>query len=224
MAESLCAQSFQACAIRVARLSANGTPVSGANQGYVAGAPVQVTLTPQYQKGVELTQPNACGQLAGYYRQQDQLKSWDIVFDLTELDHELIEILTGATLIAPTPGTTIGHQFPPVSSCSPYNLNGVSLEFWTKRWDHCQQPADGIQYWHWVFGCAFLHVGPLKMDNGFMTIPIEGYLQENPNWGDGPWDDFPGGPSGTLTSIGAVFQDAQALPTKTCGYVSVPNT
>lgn len=219
MSETLCANSFQACAIRVARLSATGTPVSGASQGYIAGAPVQVTLTPQYQKGVELTQENACGQLAGYYRQQDQLKSWDITFELTELDHELIEILTGVSLIT-SAGNSIGHQFTRVSSCSPIALNGVSLEFWSKRWDHCQQPSDGTLYWHWVFSRAYLHVGNLKLDNAFLTIPIEGYLEENANWGNGPWNDFPGG--GTLASIGAVFQDAAALPTKSCGYSSVP--
>lgn len=213
-----CYNSFQCCAMRVARLSSTGAPVTGAGNGYILGAPVMVTVSPDFQEGVELQLDNACGGISGYYKQQSQLKKWDISFELTELDHELIELLTGVSLITDT-GVTIGHQFTRVSSCDPIDLNGVSIELWSKRWDNCQPPADGDLYWHWAFGRAFLKVGEIKFENDFMKIPIDGYLEENPNWGNGPWNDFPGG--GSLSAIGAVWQESD-LPTAVCGYSAVP--
>jgi hypothetical protein len=183
----------------------------------VLAAPVMVQLQPDFMEGVELTLENACGTLSGYYKQQSQLKKWDINFELTELDSELLELLTGVSLLEVGP-ETVGHQFSRVGSCDPYDLNGVSIELWSKRWDNCQTPSDGDLYWHWALARAFLQIGDIKFENDFMTIPVKGYLEENPNYGDGPWHDFP---TGTLDSIAAVWQDT-TLPTPECGYVSVP--
>jgi hypothetical protein len=204
--------------MRVARLDATGTPITGANQAYIAKAPITVNLSPDFRDGVELESVNGCGSLCGFFKDQDQLKKYDVKFSLCDLDSELIEILTGVSVIT-SGGQTIGHEFKRVSSCDPITLNGVSLEFWSKRWAQCAVPTGTELYWHWALPRAFLRIGEISMENDFMKVPIEGFLQENPNWGDGPFHDFPDG--GDLEAIGAVWEDT-SIPDPICGWTSTP--
>lgn len=207
-----CFQSFQVCGMRVGRLDATGAPSTGADNRYLAKAPIDVTLTPQYQNGVELTVENGCGSLCGYYKSPDLLKSYDIKFALCDLDIELINILTSGdtTLVNPTTTANIGFELPAVTSTTGnYAPNGVSLEMWSKRWHGSSTPASPAkQWWRWSFPRAFLHIGEVKLGNQFLQVPIEGFLQESPNWHKGPWGDYPGA---SLGAIGAVTEDTANL-------------
>lgn len=213
-------QSIQVCAIRVVRLDATGTPVTGATtDGYIAKAPVMVKLSPDYQAGSELQIETGCGQLGAYYKAPDQLKKYNISFELTDLDSELIEILTDNPIVS-SGGATVGHTAKRVAACSSASRNGVGLEFWSKKWNACAPPT-GDPYWHWVMPWAFLQTGEYSMQNNFLTVPIEGYLQENPNWGVGPWTDFqwPAGAGDLEACWGVVSCDD--IPTPASGYQSV---
>lgn len=197
------------------------TGATGGN-GYFAKAPIQVTFKPVFETGVELTAKNGCGTLCGYYKSPDQLKNYDLTFELCDLDHELIELLTGEAVIK-SGANSIGHEFSRVSSCSPLTPNGVAVEFWSKRWLQCANPAAGTaQYFHWLFPRAYLHTGQIVMKNDFMTVPIEGFLQENPNWGRGPWTGNLYPNTGGIAALGAVWEDTVAPPTAANGYITVP--
>lgn len=219
MAE-VCAQSFQVCGLRVNRLNTAGVPITGANNAYFGKAPIEVTLKPNYQKGVELTMENGCGTLCGYYKQPDLLKDYEIKFDLCDLDNELIEILTGNATVV-TGSNTIGGQFKRQSACASPAQNGVSLEFWTKRWAACSAGSDGILYWHWAFPKVILWPGEQMMKNEFMKIPIEGFMLENANWVQ-PFAAQPvltygtPYPAAPLVALGAVWMDS-VLPASACG-------
>jgi hypothetical protein len=220
MAQDGCFQSFFVCAMRVTRLSSTGAPLTGVNDGYLAKAPVMVTVTPDRETGVELTAQNGCGALCAYYKQQDQLKKYDINFELCDLDNELIEILTEESLITVV-GETVGREFRRVGACQTTQTVGVALEFWSNRWDSCAPPtgaAGASPYWHWFFPRAYLQVGETTMENDFMKVPIEGYLQENPNFDAGVWTEnpFPAA-AAPLLSMGAVIEDS-SIPTAACGY------
>jgi len=196
--------------------------MTGAEMGYVAKAPVEVTMTPDYQAGVELTSENGCGSLCGYFKAPDQLKKYDISFTLCDLDAELINILTSDEAeVITAGGNSIGYAFPRATSCSGAAApNGVSLEFWSRRWDACSTPSgnEGL-YWRWSLPRAYLNVGAITLGNDFLKVPIEGFLQENGNWNRGPFGDFPIG-GAPLLAVGAVTED-DALPTVECGWVSV---
>lgn len=213
-------QSFQACAIRVTRVSATGTPLSGATDGYLGKAPIQVKLSPDNRAGVELMAENGCGTLCGYYKQPDQLKKYDIEFELCDLDHELIEILTDEPVVTVS-GQTVGHVAKRTGACDPLSRNGVVLEFWTKKWNACSPPS-GDQYWHFTAARAFLQTGELTMDNDFMKVPINGFLQENASFITGSWSAGSGGKSwptggGVLSAAWGVFSSA-TIPTAVSGY------
>jgi hypothetical protein len=222
MSQAGCFQSFQVCAIRATRVSATGTPLSGATDGYLSKAPTMVKLAPDNQAGVELTAENGCGFLCGYYKQPDQLKKYNINFELCDLDNELIELLTDNPIVT-VGGQTVGQTSKRVGACATASRNGVVLEFWTKKWNACAPPT-GDQYWHWTAPRAYLQTGEQTAENDFMKIPIEGYLQENPAFLNGSWDEGSGGQSwpsaaGTLTALWGVISTNE-IPTASCGYVS----
>jgi len=215
------AQSFQVVAMRAARLAANGTPVTGPNQGYVSKAPLQVQLSMDFENGKEFTQENGAGDICAYFKGADKFKKIDISFDLCDLDAELIAILTSDDVTATTTGAsgpTNGFVFPRVAGTGGGSiLNGVSLEFWSKRWVGGGAPTSGL-YWHWWFPKAILRVGDMTMENDFLKVPMTGYLQENANFGNGPGDDFAAAP---LLAIGAVAY-TDTLPGAATTYVNVP--
>ena len=190
--------------------------MSGATDGYVAKAPIMVKLTPDNQAGVELTLPNGCGTLSGYYQAPAQLKKYNIEFDLTDLDHELIELLTDEAIVTVS-GQTVGHVAKRVGACSEVDRNGVAIEFWSKKWDSCSPPT-GDKYWHWFMPHAFLETGEYTLQNDFVHIPITGYLQENPAFLHGSWTEaaWPN-EAGPLDNLfGVITEDT--LPTPESGY------
>jgi hypothetical protein len=216
-------QSIQVCAMRVTRLSNSGVPLTGATvtNGYVAKAPVLVKISPDKDDGPELKLENGCGVLAGYYQAPDVLKKFNINFELTDLDAELLEILTEEPIVS-VGGATVGKTGRRVAACGGNSaLNGVAIEFWSKRWDSCSVPTGTNEiYWHWFMPWAFLQTGEYKMENDFMHIPIEGYLVESANfdrggWTEGAWPD----PAG-LDACWGVVEDS-FFPEAASGYQPV---
>lgn len=220
MTQDFCAQSFQVCAVRVTRLDATGTPLTGATDGYIAKAPIEAKMSPDNQAGVELTAENGCGTLCGYYKQPDQLKKYNVSLSLCDLDNELIELLTDNPVVTDG-GETIGQTSKRVGACSNNIRNGVALELWSKRWNSCAPPTGADLYWHWFWPRAYLQTGDQDFKNDFMVIPIEGYLQENPNFGFGAWSDgaWPTG-AGELEALWGVVKE-EFFPEAVCGYTPV---
>lgn len=214
-------QSIQVCAMRVTRLSASGTPLTGAGvtNGYISKAPVMVTLTPDNQDGAELTLENGCGTLSGYYQAPAMLKKYNIKFELTDLDAELLEILTDEPIVT-VAAATVGKTSKRVAACGSGTRNGVAIEFWSKKWNSCSVPTGTSLYWHWFLPWTFLQTGEVQLQNDFSTIPVEGYLQESPNFGRGGWTtgNWPD-PAGLAAMWGVVTESF--FPTAGSGYVAV---
>jgi hypothetical protein len=202
--------------MRAARLNADGTPRSGAQQGYVSTGLIQVQIQPDFQDGQEITQDNGCGGICAFYKGPDILKKYNVSFDLCQLDFDLLAIVTTQSTIT-SGGVVIGNYLARSGACTTVTNNGVSLEFWSKRWAACGVPTDGLLYWHWVFPYVILRTGDMTLQNGFLTVPVTGYAQEDAAWGDGPFGDLP---VASIPSVGAVF--ATATIPDTPGYVTVP--
>jgi hypothetical protein len=219
MAQTGSFQSLQVCRIRAARLDATGTPTTGSTNAYVSSALTTVSIQPDYQDGPEIQTENGCGGIAAYYKGPDVLRKINLSFELTNLDIELIELLTTQSIIT-SGGATIGAYLPRSGACTTVENHGVSLEFWSKRWDGCTAPSGSdatLPYWHWAFPRAILRTGDMQLENGFLRVPVVGYAQENANWGNGPFGDFPGA---TLESVGAYWADA-TMPETADTYITV---
>lgn len=98
--------SLQACAIRVGRLAADGTPMAGPGNLYVSNQFVKLTWDGEYEAGQEFTTRNACGALVVAFKDRDVAKRYKLGLELSVPDPELEEIITGAATIAPPALTT----------------------------------------------------------------------------------------------------------------------
>lgn len=204
-----CLPQVHACAIRVARLAANGAPLVGAQNLYVSDALSILTTTPVYTDGDEIEEKNACGNVAINYRGDDSFKRLDVALTLVTPDPELHEMLASGSEVL-TDGAAVGWAYPPIGSVGG---NGVSIELWSKRIDDGDLDATFPYAW-WVYPkVKNLRVGERAHQNGPLLAPLAGQAYENPNWFDGPLNDWPA----TSDRVGQWIPTA-ALPDVVCGY------
>lgn len=141
MAGNDCMISLQVCALRVARLAADGTTPAGATNMYVTDQLSKLDINPNYETGDEITVKTGCGAIAAAYKDLDRLKRADVSLTMLTSDPELSELLAGFTLIT-SGGNSVGAAAPGVGSAPP---PGVSIEAWTKAWKG-GGPAPGLTF------------------------------------------------------------------------------
>jgi hypothetical protein len=222
-----CFSSLGACALRVAKLTSGGVPVPGASNGYVSTALVSVGVSVEISEGDDLEQKNGCGDICATFKQPDRIKRLTLSMDLCQLDTYLINFLTGAPMYT-SGGLPIGWQFTPVSSgLTTY----VSFEVWSKAIDAGTQAVPAFTspnaaYFHWVFPKTQWTLGDVTIENGIMTVPVNGFSTENSVLtADGPFNDWPAAVAGSggVTSVGGVFLDG-SIPSGACAPITVPAT
>lgn len=217
MAGNTCLPSIDGCALRVARLAADGTTPAGATNGYITKGFVRVNLDPQFDEGDETKLRNACGDLAINTKDEPVMTHVNVELELTTPDPELYELLTGGSLITTT-GDSTGFAFPPLGEVVA-GYYGVSLEVWTKRINpDGSQPADGSPYYRWPIPSVKFRIGARPIQRGPMTHAFTGKAIENASWGNGPANDWLATPSGRVVS----YDIDDTIPTPACGYWTVP--
>jgi len=208
------AASIQACALRVARLAADGSTPAGASNMYVTDAFARVAASPEVEDGEEITVPNACGKNVIAVKDADKITRLNITLELITPDPELLELLTGSQLIVAT-GNTVGFAYPKLNV--PLTQNGVSLEVWSKATIGGSQAA-ALPYWRWVFPKTYnWKFTEREWANNAMGNTVEGIAIENSAWGNGPLNDWTGPSDRVLAAV----RDA-GLPTTQVGYVATP--
>jgi hypothetical protein len=209
MAELNCGGSVQCCAIRVATLEQDGVPLPGSANLYVTDAFSQFKATPVTTKGVDMEVVNACGAPAIVYKDQDRFKRYDITLDLIFLDPELENLLVGGELFT-SGGFSIGNS---VVATADYAgaINGVSLELWSKHIVNGDIDATW-PYVRWVFPRVRLMPADVTLDNNAMPFSYTGYTSANPNWFNGPANDWP-----YSSDRQKMYALTKTLPTVACG-------
>lgn len=206
MSEPSGGASVQAVVARVAVLEADGVPLPGSANLYTTNAVIQLDATEVTTKGVDLEVMNAGGELCLVYKGRDPLKRYDLALQLCSLNPELEAMLVGGD-ITRSGGVAIGAAVPPVGSFgAPF---GVSLELWSKNIiDGDLDP--NWPYIHWALPRTYWS-GPDKVtwSNANMIRSFTGYTSENPNWFNGPGNDFVG-QSGR--SISWVYTKSTPIP------------
>jgi len=229
MAEPHCYGSLQVCALRVAKIDAAGSPVSGARNGYISDAIIQAQIQVEVEQGDEFTLKNGCGAICQTFKDCDRVKRVTIDMDLCQLDSELLSLLTsGSNILDISSSESIGYELPEArDACS----DGVSLELWTKAWDGSYQATPPVyggsteSYWHWVMPSVKFQIGQLTLQNDVLVVPVKGFGNDNPRiTSNGAFDDWPSDivARGGITSSAGWFLD-DTLPTAVCGFVSVPS-
>lgn len=212
MADYNGAGSLYALGVRLAKLQDNGAPVQGALASYVTDALIKIDLGLEYEEGEEVTVKNGAGVVCLSYRAPDTLKRGTISgFQVCTPDPNVKEFLIGGTVIEDG-ADAIGYAAPQVGTTP--TPNGVSIEAWTRA------IIDGgySGYFWWAIPRAQLKLaGNLSLSGSDPLTPeFEGFCTQNPNWGDGPNNDW-------LWESGRVWQYVQVdtLPDLTRGFREV---
>lgn len=186
MAEDVTLPQVQACAIRVAQLDGSGVPQPGANNLYVSKAFTELQLTPVYTDGDEIEEKNACGEVGINYKAADSLKRADVQLTVITQDPYLTKLLALGSIL--TDSGVHGYAFPSIGSVE---SDGVSIELWAKRIDDGSLASDYPYAW-WVLPRVInLRQGQRTFGSGAQLPVFTGQALENPNWYDGPLNDWP---------------------------------
>ncbi len=215
MAEQSCGSSIYACATRVAVLEQDGVPLPGAGNLYVTDALVKMEGTPQFTKVPEVEVLNACGALCSFYKAIDPFKRVDLTLELCTIDPELEHMLTGGELFS-TGGFVIGASAPPVGTVEAAVQNGVSIELWSKH--ILQGDLDPTwPYIHWIWPRTHWAPDKTTFDINHMPRLFTGFTSENPNWFNGPANDWTFSSDRTYA-----YAFTKTLPATACGAQNLP--
>jgi hypothetical protein len=225
--------SIKAAVVRVARLDAACSPVSGATNGAASKAVITLQAAAEQETGDEFNQKNGLGDLLISVKDNDKLKRMNLTLDLATRDFELIEVMTGATLLT-SGGVNIGIARRGTSSTAP---DPVSVEIWTKvatSSGSCASTGSG-QWFRNVYPKVVWTLGDSDFGNSIATVKMTGVAEGNPNWGaNGPFNDwyYTAIPSDTpeawiLDSVydspADVTGSGGVLPASGGGYLAVPS-
>lgn len=224
----LCIGQYQAAMIVLSRLDADCTPLTGGTDQVRTVCFASVDAQPQFDDGQEFGRRAANGNRCFYVRDCNKFKQFDLTLQLITWDMELIELATSSDLIlgkigGDWAGDTIGFAMPGTDADCP---SGVSVEVYTKvafgTGGFCAPASAGAPtYIRHLFPFAQLQMGQVTLDDNTdgILLNLTGFSLANPNWGDGPNNDWEGStdvPAGS--PYAATFSND--LPTESCGYVS----
>jgi hypothetical protein len=224
----LCIGQYQAAMIVLTRLDGDCVPQTGDTDQSRSACFASVDAQPQYDEGQEFGRRAANGNRCFYVRDCDKFKQIDLTLQLITWDMELIELATSSDLIlgggsTPWSGDTIGFALPGTDADCPA---GASLEVYTKvafgTGGFCAPAAAGApSYIRHLFPFTQLRMGQITFDDNTdgILLNLQGFGLANPNWGNGPNDDWEGSTDvPASTPYAAVFSNT--LPDAACGYVA----
>lgn len=192
------AGSVRGVALRVTRLSADGSPeVGSACDAILTGGFINLTFTPAYSTGDEIEVKNAAGEVCVYFKMPDTLKNVAVKLELCDPDPALTEMLVGGDVLTASYGTSLA---PPQTQAgdtaavgyaaesigvqgSPY---GVAIEVWAQAVVN-GKAASQQPYWHYVFPYqTFALDGDRVVENGALATVFSGVGGGNAAFGTGP--------------------------------------
>lgn len=209
-----CAGQIHVCAFRVCALDEDGTPLVGAGSMYVSNALAKATIKPVYDAGDEIKEKNACGETLIDFLDDPTFVRADLDLDFILPDPYLHAILiSNGSLLLPS-GGGVGFAFPPVGKVGG---NGVSIEMYAKRVIGSSQSS--VHPWA-LWGLPkvrSLQLGDRELSSTAQHSLITGQCNENPNWFDGPTNDW----DGVATDRCAQWIPVDTIPDTACGAEAV---
>lgn len=179
-----------ACAVRISRLTADGTPDYANANGSVllVGGISSFAHDFDIETGDDLVEKDACGNLVVVRKYPDRVKRATFTLTLAKKDYRIDEILGVASLIE-SGGDAVGMAVQAAAGCEPGSQgNGVVIELWSEQFD-CADFADS-PYQRAVLPRAFLVPAGFSRESGVALPVFNGFAQPNGNFADGPWGDL----------------------------------
>lgn len=178
------------CALRVARLDGAGVPQPGADNLYTSDAFLQIGYQRVVETGKRITKKNGCGAVCLDVKNPDLIVGHTLTAELCQLDAELIEILTGATLITDG-GHPIGFADPASDAAAG---NGVSIEAWAYAYDGDSRKIDPVTGQAGVVRHVWPKVtwslsGTATLQEDALSQQLTGDAKANSGFYDGPAND-----------------------------------
>lgn len=214
---NICGGSIQACAMRVARLLPSGIPAPGTGNLIVTDALVEVTITPVYADGTDVEKKVASGKIKFSLKDVDRFKRVDLSMNVASVDAELHELLAGGDVL--TNGSAVGYAFPKVgvgTGCDDDDQDAVSIELWTRHIVEGGFIDPDQPYLHWVLPRSYWRIDPRTVNEEIMDNQFVGFGIENPNWFDGPENDWP-----VASDRVVQWLPTDSVPTPECGAQSL---
>lgn len=206
MANNTCVGGVQTNLIRASRLLPAGYIDAGSSNGYRTDSVVEIGATPNYKTGSEIEQENGSGALCTSYKIPDSYKRHDMSMTLCQADAELLELLTGATVITEG-GNSIGSKF------SREIGDFICLEAWQTIIEDTEPTGE---YLHWVWPRVRFRPAARTLNSGAVVFPLTGEGYPNSNIGLGPVGDWP-----TVMNEPENWFVDDAIPTSLCGYITL---
>lgn len=215
MAESPCLPQVQACRMRLAKLDTNGRTLAGATNLYVTKSFVSLALSPVYVSGTEIAEKNACDEVEIDYLGPDSLKRYDVTLTMLTPDPYIANFLSDGSKTISS-GGRIGYASPAIGTVSG---NGVSIELWAKRINSGDLDSSSPYAW-WAYPkVKNLRLSPYTHDANGLKPQYVGQALENPNWFDGPTNDWP-----ASSDRIAQWLPTATLPAYQCGPITLAAT
>lgn len=178
----------QANRMRLCKLDSNGVPTPGAGKLYVTKALIELTSSPVYAESPEIEERNSEGTVCVNFKGRKSLKRLDGKITVCSPDPYLMNFLAGAGVIDPGSGP-LGWSWPKIGEIDP---TPISIELWAKRILNGYQDTDYPWMWSVYPRVTNMTIGEQKKGNNaeMPTFTFEAY--ENPNWYDGPANNWVG--------------------------------
>lgn len=210
MAENACLPQAHACRVRLADLDVDGVPLPGASNLYVSNALVTMTVAPNIDDGDEIKEKNGCGEVQVSLKGDPTLNWYDVTLKFTTPDPYLASMLSLGSVLTGFDGARVGFAAPRLGAITG---NGISIELWEGRVNNGALDSDSPYAW-WVYP-KVKNLRQNQYEHGASALLPEyaGQAFENPNWFDGPLNDWPS------TSTSAYqWVPTDTIPTASCGF------
>lgn len=200
-----CASSIYVCAMRIARLDDDGSILIGTENMLITDALAKLTWDPDIEAGTEHTQKNGCGDIKASLKKRDQVKRLNLTLDILSPDPDLQEILVGGTVLADGDG----YAYPDLGAISD---DRVSIECWSRAVIDGDFATTNPYIW-WAFPETQWQYGARNLEEDYMGLPFSGTATENPNWFNGPGNDWPEASTQVVQHL-----RTDDIPDTACGY------
>lgn len=207
-------KSIKGKTVRLTRLDECGAVVEGSCTTLVSDCFVQVVLTAEIEAGDEFVQKSAWGDLCIVDKDPDRIKWVNVTAQFAELNPDALDILTGSTPIVVS-GDTIGGTWGQTA-----HTGGFALEVWTKRTGSdatCSTVAPEWGYFLVPFVRNGRIDGDLTIENGILTVSVNGQGFPSASWLTGPYASNPLGVSMPTTDLFGYSITTVQPPSDTAG-------
>lgn len=205
-----CAGSLHVCRLRAARLGDDGVPLPGADNLYVTKALIRLAYSPSVVEGENFQQRNGQGDLCVNFRERDVIERWTLEMSICTPDPALTEILTQWGQVLEQDGDVTGFATGYLGEAP--EGGGVSIEAWSRAIVGGVQAAS-LPWWWWVMPRTYWRIGDSSLERAVKENPLVGFAVENPNWYDGPANDWP-----HLSDRALMWDRTDTIPDEQCGY------